>query len=145
MAGVLQLNRWTCVHGYGSSGGHSGQSVHHFDYLPVRMLRVSSVKHCIVLLSTLISMTVFLYLQIKISQDMSSMFRVMFIEKVLDCIFSNLSLCKRTERSLQSFPSLHITVVWSHETLCRQKHSVPSSLPVASSHYLPSACLSVGV
>ena len=45
MTGVLQLNRWTCVHGYGSNGGHSGQSVPHFDYLLFRMLRTSSVKH----------------------------------------------------------------------------------------------------
>ena len=48
MTGVLQLNRWTCVPGYGSSGGHSGQSVPHFDYLLVRMLQVSLVKHCVV-------------------------------------------------------------------------------------------------
>ena len=59
--------------------------------------------------------------------------------------FSDLSWCKRAERSLQYFPSLPITVVWSHEALCRQKHPVASLLPVASSHHLPSACLSVGV
>ena len=48
MTGVLQLNRWTCVHGYGSYVGHSGQSVPQIDYVPVRMLRTSSVKHCAV-------------------------------------------------------------------------------------------------
>ena len=94
---------------------------------------------------SLISMTFSLYLQIKISQGMSSLFQVIFIEKVLDCnfvIWAGASVQRGPCNLFLSFPS---TVVQSHETLCRQKHSVASSLPVASSHYLPSACLSVGV